>query len=79
MQKNRLKVSDWNCLLFQPKNDPKHAANALNKHLDRKTHNRVLSVMDCLPQSPDLNVIEAMWDHPDKEHDTRQSTSNEEL
>ena len=31
------------------------------------------------PQSSDLNIIEAVWDHPDRERNTRQPTSKEEL
>ena len=31
------------------------------------------------PQSPDFNIIEAVWDHPDREQNKRQPTSKEEL
>ena len=31
------------------------------------------------PQSPDLNMIEAAWDHLDREQNKRQPTSKEEL
>ena len=31
------------------------------------------------PQSPDLNIIEAVWDHLDRERNKRQPTSKEEL
>ena len=31
------------------------------------------------PQSPDLNIIEAVWDHLDRERNNRQPTSKEEL
>jgi len=31
------------------------------------------------PQSPDLNTIEAEWDHVDRERNKRQPTSKEEL
>ena len=31
------------------------------------------------PQSPDLNVIEAVWDHLDRERNKRQPTSKEEF
>ena len=31
------------------------------------------------PQSPDLIVIEAVWDHLDRERNKRQPTSKEEL
>jgi len=31
------------------------------------------------PQSPNLNIIEAVWDHPDRERNKRQQTSKEEL
>ena len=31
------------------------------------------------PQSPDLNIIEAVWDHLYRERNKRQPTSKEEL
>ena len=31
------------------------------------------------PQSLDLNITEAVWDHPDRERNKRQPTSKEEL
>ena len=31
------------------------------------------------PQSPDLNINEAVWDHLDRERNKRQPTSKEEL
>jgi len=31
------------------------------------------------PQSPDLNIIEAVWDHLDRKRNKRQPTSKEEL
>ena len=31
------------------------------------------------PQSPDLNIIEAVWGHLDRERENRQPTSKEEL
>ena len=31
------------------------------------------------PRSPDFNIIEAVWDHLDRERDKRQPTSKGEL
>lgn len=31
------------------------------------------------PPSPDLNIIEASWDHADREHSKKAKTSKEEL
>lgn len=46
---------------FQHDSDHKCTANAVKTHMDRKTHNRILS---------DLNTTEAIWDHVDREHRT---------
>ena len=40
-----------NGFIFQYHNDPKHTANAVKSYLE----------------SPDLNIIEAAWDHLDRE------------
>ena len=34
---------------------------------------KTLTVMDWPPQSPDLNIIEAVWDHLDREINKGQS------
>jgi len=47
--------------------------------LARKPADKTLTAMDWPPQSPDLNIIEAVWDHLDRERNKRQPTSKEEL
>ncbi|XP_053573179.1 pterin-4-alpha-carbinolamine dehydratase 2 isoform X1 [Bombina bombina] len=60
-------------------NYTKHPANAMKSYLERKTADKTLTVMDWLTQNPDLNIIEALWDHLDKEINKRQPKSKEEL
>ena len=43
----------------------------VKSYLERRTADRMLAVMDWLPQSPDLNIIEAVWDHLDRERNER--------
>lgn len=47
-------------------NDPKHIVSIVKVYLNRKTQHGTLSVVVWPPQSRDLNVIEAMWDHFDR-------------
>lgn len=57
----------------------KHAANTVKHYLDRKTHSGTLSVMDWAPQSPDPDIIEAVWDRLGTECNKRCPTSKEQL
>ena len=38
----------------------------MKSYLERKTADKTLTVMDWPPLSPDLNIIEAVWDHLDR-------------
>ena len=50
----------------------------VKSYLD-ETADETLTVMDCPPQSPDLNIIEAVWDHLDRERNKGQPKYKEEL
>ena len=51
----------------------------VKSYLERKTADKMLTVMDWPPHSPDLNIIEAVWDHLDREINKGQPKSKEEL
>ena len=61
-----------NVFIFQHDNNPKYTANAVKSYLVRKTADKTLTIMDWPPQSPDLNIIGAGWDHLDRERNERQ-------
>ena len=48
--------------LFQHTNYPKHIANVIKTYLQRKTV-RNSTTIRIPPQSPDLNIIETVWDY----------------
>ena len=51
----------------------------VKSYLERKTADITLAVMDWPPQSPGLNIIEAVWDHLGRERNKGQPKSKEEL
>ena len=61
------------------KKQEKQTANASEMALERKTAGKTLTVMDWPPQSPDLTIIEAVWDHLDREINKGEPQSKEEL
>ena len=44
-----------------------------------KKNRKVLEVMVWPPQSPDLNIIESVWDYMKRQKDLRKPTSTEDL
>ena len=51
----------------------------VKSYLERKSANKTLTVMNWPPQSADLNIIEAVWDHLDRERNQGQLKFKEEL
>lgn len=49
------------------------------KRLRYANADKPLTVMDWLPESPDLNIMEAAWDHLDRQKKQRQPKSKEKL
>ncbi len=65
--------------ILQQDNDPKHTTSVIKNYLQRKEEEEVLEVMVWPPQSPDLNIIESVWDYMKRQKDSRQPTSTEDL
>ena len=51
---------------------PKTRLMLVKSYLVRKTSDKSLTVMNWPPQSPDLNIREAVWDHLDRERNKQQ-------
>lgn len=55
-------------------NDPRHAARVIKNYLQPKKEQEVLKVMAWLSQSPDLNIMECVWDYTKRQQGAREST-----
>ena len=65
--------------ILQQDNDPKHTAKVIKNYLQCKEEQEVLEVMAWPPQSPDLSIIESVWDNMKRQKDLRKPTSTEDL
>lgn len=65
--------------ILQQDNDPEHTAKVIQNYLQRKEVQEVLEVMAQPPQSPDLDIIECVWDDMKRQKDVRKPTSTEDL
>ena len=66
-----------NGFIFQHDNNPKHIANAVKSYLERE--GQLIKHSHGLASSPDLNIIEAVWAHLDREINKRLIKTKEEL
>lgn len=61
--------------MMQQDNDPKHTSRIVKNYLTEKSEEGVLEIMKWPPQSPDLNIIEHVWEYLDKKKAERQPTN----
>ena len=65
--------------IFMQDNDPKHTSKLCRSYIKDKENCGDLKYMDWPSQSPDLNPIEMLWDHLDREVRKKCPTSKESL
>ena len=65
--------------ILQQDDDSKHTARVIKNYLQRKEDQEVLEVVAWPPQSPDLSIIESVWDNMKRQKDLRKPTSIEDL
>ena len=64
---------------LQQDNDPKHSARSTKSYIARKEAEGAFELLDWPSQSPDLNIIEAVWEYMDREKAKRQPSNIDEL
>ena len=65
--------------IFQHDNNPKHTAIKVKDYLQRKENQWQLQLMEWPAVSPELNIIEAVWDYLVRKKLEKQPTTAEEL